>query len=569
MNQRSLLTIFVTMMSLFLFGFSESSEKRDTFLVHGEELKSSQSHLLKTLEKQKIDMVYLTTDPTKKEEYYGDFIRKAHEQGIEVHATAGDPSWGLTKNQDQLLAFTDWVKEFNASVDEPTQFDGIHLKIQPFYLPEWYDDRDTVIAEWKQNVTAFKEAVADLDVEVSNSIPFWFDDIKTPGQEETPFYEWLMAQFDHTTILAYRDTLEGENGIVSLIEDEMDAAERLNTEIIVGVTLENTGQDHVTFFEEGIVDMNMHLALVDIYVGRWDSYVGTSIDSYTYWRQSSQDGEEDVEDEEESEEQPFIRGTYVWHPELVRTEPDQIIQFAKEQGLNHLYTQMDVSQPYDVYTYFVSEATKAGIEVHAMGGGPKWALKEKKYRITRLTDYVKNYNEQAAADEKFAGVHLDIEPYVLPEWDEDKEAVLRSWMTNLEHFVQEVEEANNLESSVDLAMWFDDEPTPGNPDTPFNEWVINQVDHTSIMAFRDFAEGHGGIIDMAQNEIDHADNLGKEITISVEMKQNETSDHITFFDEGKAEMESQLAIVNDYFKEFESYEGYSVHAYKYWTTANN
>ena len=47
-----------------------------------------------------------------------------------------------------------------------------------------------------------------------------------------------------------------------------------------------------------------------------------------------------------------------------------------------------------------------------MGGHPIWALEENRPRMMRLVNYVKNYNRAVEGNERFHGIHLDIEPYV-------------------------------------------------------------------------------------------------------------------------------------------------------------
>ncbi|WP_205600688.1 S-layer homology domain-containing protein [Gracilibacillus sp. YIM 98692] len=266
---------------------------------------------------------------------------------------------------------------------------------------------------------------------------------------------------------------------------------------------------------------------------------------------------------EQAKEKKY-RGTYIWEAETLINEKEKIIQFAKEENINLLYTRLDLTQPFSAYSDFVAEANQAGIEIHAMGGHPSWALKEEEARMLKLVDYVKEYNNTVDKNQQFTGIHLDVEPYVTPSWAENEQEVLSQWMNNIELFVKETKRESNLEASMDLAMWFDDTKTPGHPDTPFYQWVINQMDHTSIMAFRDQAKGSGGIIDMAQNEIDYAESTDKNMIISVEIKESKNNPHISFHEEGAAVMEEQLDIVDEELSSNAAYNGYIVHAYRYW-----
>lgn len=275
--------------------------------------------------------------------------------------------------------------------------------------------------------------------------------------------------------------------------------------------------------------------------------------------------EEDADFEEVDHEE--IRGTYIWHASNVIDEQDKILQFAKENDINLLYTRLDRTQDYTVYNEFVERAHALGIEVHAMGGHPNWALEKGEERLKMFIDYVNGYNKAVPPRQQFDGIHLDIEPYVLKDWSDSSEGVLTTWKDNIELFQNEVKKESDLETSVDLAIWLDDHQIPGQSDMSFSKWVIDTVDHTTLMAFRDTAEGSNGIVDVSEKEMEFADELGKELIVSVEMKQNENVPHISFYEEGKAVMEEELDKTESILSRHDSYHGNAVHAYEYWDGA--
>lgn len=262
-----------------------------------------------------------------------------------------------------------------------------------------------------------------------------------------------------------------------------------------------------------------------------------------------------------------IRGTYIWHAKNAIEEPEKILEFAKEKNINLLYTRLDRTQDYEVYNQFVEKAHEAGIEVHAMGGHPNWALEKGEKRLKMFTDYVTNYNKVVPPRQQFDGIHLDIEPYVLKNWDGEEQDVLSTWKQNIELFVNEVKKKSDLETSADLAFWLDKHDAPGEGDTSFSKWFIDTLDHTTIMAFRDVAEGSNGIIDVANKELSFAEELDKELVVSVEMKENQNVPHISFHEEGQEVMEEELDIVEDQLTDSPSYHGNAVHAYEYWGKA--
>jgi len=559
---------------MFLMGFSHPGNKQHALWVEQADLNTETEDILELSKKQKLNQIYLKINRQKTYEYYETFLRKANKAGIDVYAYGGKPSWGLKENNHESLSFAYWVKDYNNSVAEDAKITGVMFKVLPYKLSQWNEDQTAILKQWKNNMkAAYEEAKLNSSLKVSVAIPFWLDSIKTPGQDDMPFSTWLIRQFDETALLAYRDTIEGPNGVIALTENELKAASEYNKDIMIGVSLENSGNDVVSFHEEGVDDMYMHLDVLDKHVTQ-PSYVGTAIDNFQSWLRLSPLPEEESEtspkeDEEESSETPQAeqkRGTYIWHASNLISEPDQIIQFAKEKGLNMLYTRLDLRQPFSEYQEFVEKAHAEGIEVHAMGGHPKWALEHLQPRIMKLVNYVKKYNGEATSAQKFDGIHIDVEPYTVSGWDRHNDEKLKEWMDNIKLFVKESKEDTNLEVSMDLAMWWDDRKTPGNPDLPFNKWVMKQMDHTSVMAFRDYAEGPGGILYMTKEEMEHANNLGKPVLLSLEMRPS-LIDKITFAEEGKAKMREQIDVMENNLQDDPSYEGYMIHSYEYWKEA--
>lgn len=183
-----------------------------------------------------------------------------------------------------------------------------------------------------------------------------------------------------------------------------------------------------------------------------------------------------------------------------------------------------------------------------------------------MIDYVKNYNAESEPDERFEGIHLDIEPYTLPEWENSRDTLLIEWAANITFFQEETKKDSDLETSADLAVWLDSFALPGK-DTSVAEFMIRTLDHVSLMAFRNNAEGSNGIAAVVSQEMEIADRLGKRLMISVEMKQNHEGPHISFYEKGAAEMELQLAKLPDLLAEHQAYQGNIVHAYDYWIEA--
>lgn len=590
-------------------GFTQADEPQQaTWVWQAERIVSDPEQLLSFAKNNQIDVMYLHIHPDVPESAYRQFVRQAAKEGIEVHALAGDPTWALPEYRGRMMDFLHKLQHYNAQAAEDERFRGIHLDIEPYVLPQWEEDANEIIHAWMDNLDVFLEAGRkEGSLEFGVDIPVWFDGYAGTDPSDASLTESVMKRFDYTTLMAYRHELEGDNGILALIREEMAIGDRLGTKVLVGINAKPMpGEEHTTFANQGAAAMNDALKQIGASLAGHSSYGGTAVHDYRYWNdllaqqpnvpdpaepepkpdpEPAPDPKPDPEpNPEPGEPEPApdpdwvpdaspiervkpIVGTYIWRAELAIHQPDEIIAFARDKGINLLYVRLDLEQPYEVYRSLVKKAHEAGIEMHAMGGHPGWALQDNAPRIRRLIDYVKKYNRAAEADERFHGIHLDVEPYVLPDWSSRKDEVLRQWTANMKMFVEETKRNSNLETSIDLAVWLDRTLLPDEPELSVSEWMIRMMDYVSLMAFRNTADGSNGIAAVVRDEMRMADRQGKPLIVTVEMKQSPEGGHISFFDKGSVEMEKQLSLLPELLGEFNAYIGNAVHAYDYWKEA--
>ncbi|EHQ62364.1 hypothetical protein PDENDC454_10750 [Paenibacillus dendritiformis C454] len=601
--------LLLIMSAALMAGFTQADEPQQaTWVWQAERIVSDPEQLLSFAKNNQIDVMYLHIHPDVPESAYRQFVRQAAKEGIEVHALAGDPTWALPEYRGRMMDFLHKIQHYNAQAAEDERFRGIHLDIEPYVLPQWEEDANEIIHAWMDNLDVFLEAGRkEGSLEFGVDIPVWFDGYAGTDPSDASLTESVMKRFDYTTLMAYRHELEGDNGILALIREEMAIGDRLGTKVLVGINAKPMpGEEHTTFANQGAAAMNDALKQIGASLAGHSSYGGTAVHDYRYWNDllaqqpnvpdpaepepkpdpepapdpkpdpgpNPEPGEPEpapdpdwVPDASPIERVKPIVGTYIWRAELAIHQPDEIIAFARDKGINLLYVRLDLEQPYEVYRSLVKKAHEAGIEMHAMGGHPGWALQDNAPRIRRLIDYVKKYNRAAEADERFHGIHLDVEPYVLPDWSSRKDEVLRQWTANMKMFVEETKRNSNLETSIDLAVWLDRTLLPDEPELSVSEWMIRTMDHVSLMAFRNTADGSNGIAAVVRDEMRMADRQRKPLIVTVEMKQSPEGGHISFFDKGSVEMEKQLSLLPELLGEFNAYIGNAVHAYDYWKEA--
>lgn len=575
-SSRKVFWLLLLIGGIIMTGFESTADAdadiRAAWVWQAKSVSDGGNELLENAAKHKINRLYVNVDMNLSQEVYHTFISKASKAGIAVEALGGDPSWAVSGREGPMLKLASWVSNYNLAAEPEERFVAIHLDIKPYVLPQWKEDAKPLVQSWVANMKLLQEHVKQAGaVEVNVDLPFWLDSYTVTGSrtsddaDNESLSHWFIGQFDHITLLAYRDSAQGNNGIIRLVEQEMIWADARNGSITVGVnTKPMPGEEFTTFAGKAATQLESVVKEVASAFTDHTSYAGSAVHDIVYWGQLEP---EEQPEPEKPTNQPEIRGTYIWQASQVTNDGgDHILEFAKAQNINWLYVRLDLDQPYSSYRSFVKRAQAQGIEVHAMGGHPIWGKKENRPRIQRLIDYVKNYNAESEPDERFKGIHLDIEPYTLPEWEYDRDTLLTEWAANIAYFHDETKKDSDLETSADLAVWLDTLPLPGK-DMSVSEYMITTLDHVSLMAFRNIAEGSNGIADVVSQEMKIADRLGKSLLISVEMKENFEGRHISFYDKGAAEMERQLALLPDLLSEYKAYKGNIVHAYDYWIQA--
>ncbi|MCM3131788.1 hypothetical protein M3629_03280 [Paenibacillus polysaccharolyticus] len=256
-----------------------------------------------------------------------------------------------------------------------------------------------------------------------------------------------------------------------------------------------------------------------------------------------------------------VRGTWVWDTTQIRNNAQDILSFAKANNINTIYLQMNRDIKLPEYKNFIRLARAQNVAVDVMDGRSAWGLTESREQIASFMDWIETYQAQALANEKFAGIHLDIEPHVHPQWKINQASVITQWQGNVNYIVDRAARMK-MPVAADLPFWLDNYKIPGST-MAVSSWMIRKFDSITIMAYRDTA---AAIYNVAKDELIDAASVGKKISIAVETKQSKEGDFITFYEEGDAYMEEQLKLVEKMASVHTSFNGFSVHEYSSWKT---
>ncbi|GAB6928546.1 hypothetical protein JCM10914A_25290 [Paenibacillus sp. JCM 10914] len=253
------------------------------------------------------------------------------------------------------------------------------------------------------------------------------------------------------------------------------------------------------------------------------------------------------------------KATWFWETPLIKDSTPEILEFANSQGINVFYLQMNRDVRPEYYRDFIRKAGRQGIEVHVLGGAPNWALESERHRLETFIEWTAEYQAAAAPNERFTGIHVDIEPHVLGEWRTNYDSVVRQWQNNVRYLVDGARSLN-LPIASDMTFWLHTYKLP-DQSASLSSWMIQQFDQIVIMAYRDSAQQ---IYNLAAAELAEADKYGKEALIAVETKSSNEGNYVTFYEEGTAFMEQELGKVNKLAAKHASFSGIAIHEYRAW-----
>jgi hypothetical protein len=236
-------------------------------------------------------------------------------------------------------------------------------------------------------------------------------------------------------------------------------------------------------------------------------------------------------------EQP-VRAMWVWTAE----EPARLVDWATRHDVTALFVYFEPAADIEPLRELKRRCDEAGITLDALGGEPAWAL-----------DHAAALAWRDAVDRLgvFHGRHLDVEPYLLPQWTTDRDAVVRSFLTLLDRM------GGSGRLEVDVPFWYGTIPAPGGRDLAGE--VFARVDAVTVMSYRDTA---GAIVDVGRDTLRRAT---KPARLAAETRPTPDCARCSFHGTSQRHLRAVLAEAEAAARRFPAYAGIAVHDYRSWS----
>ncbi len=284
---------------------------------------------------------------------------------------------------------------------------------------------------------------------------------------------------------------------------------------------------------------------------------------------------------------PLEYGVWVWEsPYAMGTvRSNDVIDKASVNGFNAIYITIDdylniidmpngslKTQTLNSYTSaltsFITYADQKGIKVDAEAGWRDWAKPELRYKAYNILEFVNSYNASNPTS-KFRNVQYDVEPYILPEYETNKAAVLYDFVEMVNQLV--IKNTSDLGIVMVIPHFYDSAQnwTPqimfnGNQASTFTHILrildTKQNNSITLMSYRDHALGQDGTIALSQPEITEAslDQYRVKINIAQETG-NVDPNYVTFYGKTRSQLMAELTTIKDTFSTSRAFGGLSIH----------
>jgi hypothetical protein len=157
----------------------------------------------------------------------------------------------------------------------------------------------------------------------------------------------------------------------------------------------------------------------------------------------------------------------------------------------------------------------------------------------------------------FAGIHLDVEPYLTDGWTSDPAGTQRSFLTLLD----KMRTASALPLEADVPFWYGQYRIGGKN---FADEVFKRVSAITVMSYRDTASGPNSMTEISQDWLKRGAAAGKRVRLGAETAPLPDCAHCTFHEEGAGRLDRELAKVDAATRRTPAFAGIAVHRYGTW-----
>lgn len=215
------------------------------------------------------------------------------------------------------------------------------------------------------------------------------------------------------------------------------------------------------------------------------------------------------------------------------------LDFLHANRVTEIYFCAELSSPTDRLSAFVRTAAEKGMRVAWLAGDVSWIFPENDGFERTLESFIE-YRKSAQPDAQFFALHLDVEPH-----QDAKLADGRKWQLYADFVVRATRMAHRAGVKIewDIPFWLDDIRVEYGHDAnvPLIDVIMKNSDGVALMSYRDTAQA---MLNVSRTEIRKAASFPNcRVILGAETGESSETEMVTYFEEGRAAMAKELAIV--------------------------
>jgi hypothetical protein len=241
---------------------------------------------------------------------------------------------------------------------------------------------------------------------------------------------------------------------------------------------------------------------------------------------------------------PKSRAMWLWQQAPV----DQVVGWATAHQVRELF----VSFPPNTtdlcwYKQLKAGADAAHLTLSALGGDASWALNP-----AAATQWVGAVKKTGL----FAGLHVDVEPYVLPAWNTNRNALVTGYLALLNQL-----RGSGLPLELDVPFWYATVAVPGGGNLA--DAVLARVNRLTVMTYRNTTTGPNSLMDVAHDMLTRA-KAGASIRLAIETQPLGDCKYCTYAGRTQATVTGALADIDRLAGGYPAFTGVAVHHFQAW-----
>ncbi|KAF9737150.1 hypothetical protein PMIN06_001911 [Paraphaeosphaeria minitans] len=192
------------------------------------------------------------------------------------------------------------------------------------------------------------------------------------------------------------------------------------------------------------------------------------------------------------------RAIWLWNSNIIQNDAHIQTFLSKMSDSDHPFQTVlaliDRDMGNGPWESFIKKCNAAGLKVEALMGDKQWIVgstTEDGPTLEHELNWIKNYQASASSDAKLAGIHLDVEPWALEDFESNKAEYISS-LVSIVGQTKELAQSLNLPLGADLPFWAN---TVKCEDSTLDICLLDKLNSVTFMTYRNTAKSLLGIAD--------------------------------------------------------------------------